>query len=154
MAGVLQLDGIDDYVSTGPVLNLADGTFSVLIWVMGGAPGQVVISQEGGADWLMTDAEGNLITELKSFGRSSSNPLLSEAIIIDGTWHRIGLVWDGSYRHLYIDGTEVAKDSAPLSVLEDTYGGLYIGTGKAMEAGTYFSGLIDDVRIYNRAVYP
>ena len=30
----------------------------------------------------------------------------------------------------------------------------YIGTGKAMEAGTYWSGLIDDVRIYNRAVRP
>ncbi|MHC4537823.1 MAG: LamG-like jellyroll fold domain-containing protein [Planctomycetota bacterium] len=32
--------------------------------------------------------------------------------------------------------------------------GLYIGTNKAMEAGTFFSGLIDDVRIYNRAVRP
>jgi hypothetical protein len=32
--------------------------------------------------------------------------------------------------------------------------GLYIGAGKAMAPGTYFSGLIDDVRIYNRAVSP
>ena len=31
---------------------------------------------------------------------------------------------------------------------------LYIGTGKAMAPGAYFSGLIDDVRIYNRAVKP
>jgi hypothetical protein len=30
--------------------------------------------------------------------------------------------------------------------------GLYIGTGKAMEAGTFWSGLIDDVRIYNKAL--
>lgn len=33
-------------------------------------------------------------------------------------------------------------------------GGLYIGTGNAMEPGTYWSGLIDDVRIYNRPVRP
>ena len=32
--------------------------------------------------------------------------------------------------------------------------GLDIGTSKAMEAGIYCSGLIDDVRIYNRAVIP
>jgi hypothetical protein len=31
---------------------------------------------------------------------------------------------------------------------------LYIGCGKGTESGTYFSGLIDDVRIYNRIVSP
>jgi len=47
---------------------------------------------------------------------------------------------------------KVAEDTqADLVVSEN---GLYIGTGKAMEAGTYFSGLIDDVRIYNRVVIP
>jgi len=38
--------------------------------------------------------------------------------------------------------------------LEPATGSLYIGTGKAMEPGSYLSGLIDDVRIYNRAVTP
>jgi len=32
--------------------------------------------------------------------------------------------------------------------------GLYIGTSKTVDAGAFFSGLIDDVRIYNRAVRP
>jgi hypothetical protein len=30
----------------------------------------------------------------------------------------------------------------------------WTGTGKAMEPGFFFSGLIDDVRIYSRAVTP
>jgi hypothetical protein len=38
--------------------------------------------------------------------------------------------------------------------LESSNGGLYIGTGKAMELGTYWSGLIDDIRIYKRVVSP
>ncbi|MHC4440009.1 MAG: LamG-like jellyroll fold domain-containing protein [Planctomycetota bacterium] len=38
--------------------------------------------------------------------------------------------------------------------MQGSSGGLYIGTGKMMQPGTYFSGLIDDVRIYNRAVKP
>jgi hypothetical protein len=33
-------------------------------------------------------------------------------------------------------------------------GGLYIGASKNLETGTFFSGLIDDVRIYNRAITP
>ena len=53
---------------------------------------------------------------------------------------------------LYVDGLAVAEDT--LAYLKVSQNGLYIGTGKAMEKGTYWSGLIDDVRIYNRAVRP
>jgi len=146
------VERIDDCVITNPILNPADRAFSVLVWIKGGAPGQAVLSQMGGARWLCADpSEGNLMTELKVTGRGA-NELLSQTIITDGNWHRIALVWDGSSRMLYVDDVKVAKDSQ--AGLQDTVGGLYIGTGKAMEAGTYWSGLIDDVRIYNRAVTP
>jgi hypothetical protein len=38
--------------------------------------------------------------------------------------------------------------------LESSNGGMYIGTGKLMTPGTYWSGLIDDIRVYNRIVTP
>jgi hypothetical protein len=152
VGGALQLDGIDDYVKTGFVLNPAKGALSVFIWVRGGAPGQVVLSQIGGANWLLADPdEGTLMTELISPGRLRK-PLQSQTNITDGIWHRIGLVWDGSNRTLYVDDIEVAKDTQ--NGLEGSDSGLYIGCGKAMEAETFFSGLIDDVRIYNRSVTP
>jgi hypothetical protein len=150
--GALQLDGIDDYVNTPFVLNPADGPFSAFAWVKGSAPGQVVLSQMGGVNWLCADTlEGNLMTELKGPGRSSV-PLLSKTVITDGSWHRIGLVWDGSNRTLYVDDAAVVEDTQ--ANLESLYNGFYIGTGKAMEPGTYWSSLIDDVRIYNRAINP
>ena len=155
--GALQLDGVDDVVITGAVLNPADGLFSVLAWVKGGGPGQTVISQQGGANWLSTDPlDSFLMTDLvpPPVGRFITQPMESESFITDGQWHRIGFVWDGSYRYLYVDGVEVAKDAAPLSSLGSSSNGLYIGAGKAMAPGTYFSGLIDDVRIYNRVVSP
>jgi len=155
LLGALQLDGIDDYVSTDPVLDPSKRAFSVVAWVNGGAPGQAVISQIARADWLLTDSvEGCLMTNLTGSGRGSSGPLRSETIINDGNWHRIGLVWDGSYRHLYVDGVEAAVDAVSLSSLESAYAGFYFGTGKTRTTGTFFSGLIDDVRIYNRAVSP
>jgi len=91
------------------------------------------------------------MTKLKSSGRSGC-PLLSQTNITDGNWHHIGLVWDGANRILYVDDVAVAEDTQ--ANLEGSDNGLYIGTGNDMEVGTYWSGLIDDVRIYNRIVIP
>jgi len=150
--GALQFDGVDDCIVTNSIPNSIKGPFSVFAWVKGGAPGQVVLSRIGGVNWLCTDPlEANLMTELKASGRGATE-LLSQIIITDGNWHRIGFVWDGSHRTLYVDDVEVANDAQ--DGLEPATGGFYIGTGKAMQPGTYWSGLIDDVRIYNRAVKP
>jgi len=149
--GALELNGIDGCAIAGSVLDPADGSFGIFAWVNGGAPGQVVVSQQGAANWLAVDGEGNLMTELKSSDQLAG-PLLSETVITDGNWHRIGLLWDGSHRTLCVDGIAVAEDMQ--DSLTGSSNGLYIGTGKAMEPGSYFSGLIDDVRIYNRAVNP
>jgi hypothetical protein len=152
--GALQFDGVDDYVSTPFFLNPADGELSVFTWIKGGAPGQVIISQADGADWLSAGpSEGNLMTELMRPGRGAA-ALMSNFLIIDGQWHLIGFVWDGSQRILYVDDIEVARDVKTQGSLEGSDGGLHIGAGKNLEPGSFWSGLIDDVRIYNRAVTP
>jgi hypothetical protein len=152
--GALQLDGVGDYVSAPFVVDPADGPFSAFAWIKGGAPGQVIVSQADGDDWLLADVStGRLMTTLqKPRGRTPVPPLVSEAVVTDGRWHRVGLVWDGTDRILYVDDIEVARDTqaAPAESTE----GLYIGCGKEKEAGTFFYGLIDDVRIYNRTLRP
>ncbi len=152
VAGGLQFDGIDDYAKTQYVLNPAYAAFSVFVWIKGGTPGQAVLSQADGVSWLCMDSiQGCLMTELKPTGRGGTS-LLSQTCITDNIWHRIGLVWDGSRRHLYVDGVEVANDAVPLSGLVGMYGDLYLGTGSFRTTGTFFSGLIDDVCIYNKAL--
>jgi hypothetical protein len=149
--GALKLDGVSGYAITGLVLNPADGPFSVFTWINGGAPGQVVISQQFASNWFSIDTEGNLMMELKSSDQLSG-PLMSETVITDGQWHCIGFVWDGTNRALYVDDILVAEDTQ--DNLQGSDGGFYIGTGKDMEPGTFWAGLIDDVRIYNRSVRP
>ena len=152
--GALRLDGVGDYVSTPFVLNPVDGAFSVFAWIKGGAPGQAVLSQIGGVNWLCADSsEGNLMSELRYIGgRTDQPPLSSQTLITDDAWHRVGFVWDGSQRTLYVDGVAVAEDTQ--TNLDASENGLYIGAGSNLEPGALWSGLIDDVRIYNRAVTP
>ena len=133
------------------VLNPSDGPFSVLAWVKGGAPGQALISQVAGVNWLMAGADGCLKTELKNSGRLDTF-LTSETVITDGAWHRVGLVWDGANRMLYADDVLVASDTQPKLAGSD--GSLVIGCGAYMVPDTHWTGLIDDIRIYNRAVKP
>ncbi len=160
-AGALQLDGVDDYVATPFVSNPNKGPFSAYAWVKGGAAGRVIVSQTDvpgtGATWLGADPmQGRLMTALvpPAAGRLSPQPLVSAFVVTDSQWHHVGLVWDGSLRHLYADGAEVAKDTIALAALQSCEGGLYLGVGKGVEAGTFWMGLLDDVRIYNVAITP
>jgi hypothetical protein len=152
VGGALQFDGLTNHVITPFALDPGEGVLSVFAWVQGGAPGQVMMSQEGGADWLLADSQGFLMTDLKKGGRTAGVPLISETIVTDNTWHHIGLTWDGTNRVLYVDDVEVARDT--LGGLKSANGVLYIGTGKGLDAGTFWSGMIDDVRIYDRVVVP
>ncbi len=152
VGGALRLDGVDDWVGTSLVLNPAEGSFSVFAWVKGGAPGQAILSQAGGANWLMADGSaGLLMTELRQSGRNARD-LVSSKVVADGEWHRAGLTWDGTNRFLYVDDTEVARDKA--TSLEGSTGPLSIGADSTLQPGGFWSGLVDDVQVYRRAVKP
>jgi hypothetical protein len=147
----MEFDGTD-FIVTVLRLDPAAGLLSVFAWIKGGAPGQVILSQQTGANWLMADAlAGALRTELKEGGRLATD-LVSESVITDGSWHRVGLVWDGSNRRLYVDSTLVAEDMQ--SGLKASSRSIIVGGGATATPGTYWTGQIDDVRIYNRVVKP
>ena len=144
-------------MSTPVILDPAEADFSVFAWIKGGVPGQVILSQESGVNWLVADAvDGALKTDLRTPawpGRipiPAGPPLICPTVVTDGDWHRVGFVRDGSDRILYVDDIEVARDTA--TNLESASGGLYIGAGSVLEPGAFWSGLIDDVRIYSRAL--
>ena len=156
VGGALSFDGADDYVSTPFVLDPGAGPFSAFAWIKGGAAGQALISQADGTGigraWLCTTGpQGVLATTLSDGGRFTS-PLASEFVVTDGLWHHVGLVWDGSRRHFYVDGAEVAKDANVLRQLYGCNGGLYFGAAKTLEQAGFWSGLIDDIQVYDSAL--
>jgi hypothetical protein len=151
IGGALEFDGGSRFIMAKSALHPSPGPFSVMAWVKGGAPGRVIVSQAGGADWLYVNHDGVLTTDLKSSGPDGKS-LTSAAYVLDDQWHRVALVWDGSNRMLYVDDVAVAADTQ--ANLATSTGGLYFGAGATLASGSFWSGRIDDVRIYQRAVKP
>ena len=81
-----------------------------------------------------------------SFGVTSS------ATYDDNVWHHAVFSWDGAVERLYVDGTQVAINTpaAGTTVYYGSGGGA-IGRDGNNSAG-YFSGSIDDVAFYSKAL--
>jgi glucose/arabinose dehydrogenase/chitodextrinase len=74
-------------------------------------------------------------------GGPSSSPV--------GSWTHVALTYDGSMLRLYVNATQVASAAAS-GAIQASSSPLWIGGNQPY--GEYFNGLIDDVRVYNRAL--
>lgn len=80
---------------------------------------------------------------------SSENILSGGSLIPANTWTHLAASYDGVNQILYVNGVQVA--SRPLSgAVKTSTGPLRIGGDGVW--GEYFQGLIDEVRVYNRAL--
>ncbi len=64
-----------------------------------------------------------------------------------GRWYHVVLTYDGTMK-FYVDGTLYGSDT--FTLVHDTVTPLQIG--RSATYGNYFSGIVDEVRIYNRAL--
>jgi hypothetical protein len=71
------------------------------------------------------------------------------AALAANTWTHLASTYDGTTLRMFVNGTQVATAAGPSSLAVST-GPLRIG-GNAIW-GEYFSGRIDEVRVYNRAL--
>ncbi len=65
------------------------------------------------------------------------------------TWTHVALTYDGTTQRLYVNGTQVAT-RATTGTIQVTSNPLWIGGNQPY--GEYFTGLIDEVRVYDRAL--
>ena len=150
VSGGLQFDGMDDHIAGPFILDPQQGPLSFCAWIKTSESSQVIVSQaDSSLDWLSIDATGRLTTGL-SFPMPL--PLTSDSIIADGAWHHIALVADGAGKTLYVDGLEAERDDT--SAVMSSMNGLNIGTGQGLDPDSFFTGLIDDVRIYDQVLEP
>ena len=82
-------------------------------------------------------------------GTFSPSPLYGTAALAANTWSHLAATYDGTTMRLYVNGTQVASQ-AQTGTIQTSTGAFSIG-GDSLY-GQYFAGLIDEIRIYNRAL--
>ncbi|MEU4516096.1 LamG-like jellyroll fold domain-containing protein [Nonomuraea wenchangensis] len=75
-------------------------------------------------------------------------PVGATSTLTANTWAHLAVTYDGTTARLYRNGTQIAQENFSGSITNDA-GLLHIG-GNGIY-GEYFKGVIDEVRIYNRA---
>ena len=75
--------------------------------------------------------------------------IFSPSSIVPGQWVHLAASYDGARLRLYINGVEVSSTAQSGSIAVNN---LPVRIGGNSPYGEYFNGLIDEVRIYNRAL--
>jgi len=157
------------FVNMGDVLGLESGDFSVLAWVKmtaGDTQSSAIVSKQraGYANGYVLAANrsegptGGYAAANKAWFYDSDfhgQEVTSTSSVNDGNWHQIvGVYVAGANKYIYVDGAPAEASNASRPIVANP-GKLVVG-GVDFDGtpGGMFSGLIDDVQIYNYALNP
>ena len=150
----LGFDGVDDQVTCNNTAgNFSTGNFTIEMRIKTTATSKALISKRPTCDasnsfWnLKVNSTGHLEVEMNEPGQVNYVSDASNTTINDNNWHHIAVVREGTALKIYIDGVPDFTATVPLTNLTNTANlilGNYICTG-------YFSGQMDEVRIWNIA---
>ena len=149
--GALSFDGAGDYVVAAPVAPLAGNVSTVQAWIRVDAsagPWNPVLMQNSVSTYGYYFYVSNSKPDLYIFDSSGFAQATSPEVLNADQWYHIAGTNDGSSLKLYVDGR--LKDSASSTGLTGVNENVCIGCEPV--SATYYTGLIDDVRIYDRAV--
>jgi hypothetical protein len=146
----ISLDGDGDYVDCGldPKLDITEFlTFTYWIKVVEFDKQWNTVISRGDDSWRSSRAGLESFMEA-AVGGTAGNYTFGVTPVDDGEWHHIGWVYDGTMNYLYLDGEIDATEENSGEITVSSYP-LYIGDN-SQATGRFWTGLIDDVQIYNR----
>lgn len=149
--GAYYFDGNDKLIAAGAA-RFGTTSFTANIWAnstQGSGLGNLMRTDGGfNPGWLLRFNAGRIeIWE----GRSSHYGVISTASYADGNWHMLTYVRDVENKvgQLYVDGVYVCGYSMTSVINNDSETELRFGT---YGDGEYYTGKMDDARLYNRAL--
>ena len=155
VGGALEFDGTDDFVVI-PNESQFDitGSITVSAWIRLGSfskPWQA-IATKGDRAWRLHRANRRRSVGFacSDLSRGEVGDLLGSHDVADGKWHHVAGVLDGNTMSIFVDGALDASAASSPNISGNDYAVL-IGAN-AHARGRLFHGLIDDVRIYDRAL--
>jgi hypothetical protein len=149
----LDFDGVDDYVDVGiPGVIKFDNQHTISMWVRANSLNtfNTLISQNINTyNFLVDGASSNNIRLIIN----GSNALVATTGTFSiNTWYHVVVVFDGTGGKLYQNAVQM--DSKTFSAPSGLTDNIWIARRKNGGGDIPFPGLIDDIRIYNRALTP
>jgi hypothetical protein len=151
----LSFDGVDDYVDFGDIDMLEfTGTapFSVAawLWLDPAISSSHIISKEGSsATGVQGWQFGWLGSTIRLIRWRDGNPNVCSFTVPTGKWIHVVFTYDGSIIRGYLNGGFQTSLSSTFEIIGTAYP---FRIGARPYGGYYYKGLIDEVRIYNRAL--
>ena len=165
--GALSFDGVNDNVvinNIAPYDFDRTESFTISSWVnLTGTTGPrpIVGNQMGDGTyrgWMayILNGSGLVRFELLNFGRGNGIQVTSTSPVNDGSWRHVVITYDGSSNangvKLYIDGIPNTLTVSANTLSATTVSTDSLNIGHREKDSLYFKGLIDDTRIYSRAL--
>jgi hypothetical protein len=152
--GALDFDGDDDYVDCGydPIFDTA-GEMTIAAWVnIRSVPtAWACVIAKGEYSWRLSNENTEPRYHFGITIWSASNPSIpGDTPVGYDEWHHVAGTYDGANINVYLDGSldGTIETTSPIGV---NTANVLIGENPEA-AGRNWDGLIDDVRIYNRAL--
>jgi Concanavalin A-like lectin/glucanases superfamily len=152
--GALSLDGDGDYVDCGndAVFDITE-QITLAIWVNAN---DMLNGQhncwlgKGDNAYAIKHQSGNLLEFFIYSGDWYSTNYTTDLDTLNGQWHHMAGTFDGDELLFYLDG-EVAATLAFSGAISTATHNVTLGEN-SQATGRYFDGMLDDARIYNRAL--
>jgi beta-galactosidase len=151
----LDFDGVNDYVDCGANTSLditAKVTLSVWVKTRDSGNGQYnPFVAKGDTSYGLQHQNGNNIEFcIYDAGAWPYTWMTGVTSSFNGTWHHVAGTYDGSELKVYVDGLLRGTTAHTGAIATSTYA---VSMGRNSQQTTrYYEGLIDEVRIYNRAL--
>jgi len=149
----LDFDGAGDYIDVGddPSLTFSDA-ITVACWIkvrQFDRNWNAIVTK--GDDWVLARTRDDNRVAFLCLGLTGGGwPEVYSSDVNDGDWHHLAGVYDGAELSLYQDGIRVDSKSVRGSINRN-WNRVLIGEN-GQTSNRYWNGLIDDVRLYNRAL--
>jgi len=157
----LEFDGYNDYVNCGKPASFEPTTgVSISAWIKSSTAGKYayMVSKPGpteGSSYALYTGYGALSYFYVVTTDGSAHLSPSGGEINDGIWHHVVGTYDKLKVRLYIDGVEAGTGTDEADDIDYTNSDdLIIGSYGKVHATGNWPGLIDEVRVYNRALTP
>ena len=158
----MEFDGINDYIQIPNAAALQPtAALSICAWVRGDAWSSgdnvdlILRKGEGNPNnWQLSITNGKVALSLDAHDAQNGNGnAYGTTTLQTGRWYHVVGTWDGKTMRIYVDG---AVDNGNGKIKNGAIGTdtrpVYLGGRAGGDSHDRFDGLLDDVRLYNRAL--